>query len=129
MYFLTSSSSASLFFQAEDGIRDDLVTGVQTCALPIHGGGERPPQRRRGRRRGLVTAARFPHSLRGHGREAEHGAAPGDGTNEVIGHVRILSSARKRAFCAGPGAARESMPECESAVGHRRRFAPVRGRW
>src|SRR5207244_9585984 len=24
-----------LFFQAEDGIRDDLVTGVQTCALPI----------------------------------------------------------------------------------------------
>src|SRR5207244_11497835 len=25
----------SIFFQAEDGIRDDLVTGVQTCALPI----------------------------------------------------------------------------------------------
>ena len=25
------------FFQAEDGIRDDLVTGVQTCALPIWG--------------------------------------------------------------------------------------------
>src|SRR5947208_8120519 len=23
------------FFQAEDGIRDDLVIGVQTCALPI----------------------------------------------------------------------------------------------
>src|SRR6185436_20434261 len=23
------------FFQAEDGIRVDLVTGVQTCALPI----------------------------------------------------------------------------------------------
>src|SRR5207244_6200992 len=27
------------FFQAEDGIRDDLVTGVQTCALPISEGG------------------------------------------------------------------------------------------
>src|SRR5947208_7353867 len=26
------------FFQAEDGIRDDLVTGVQTCALPISTG-------------------------------------------------------------------------------------------
>src|SRR5438552_14803155 len=26
------------FFQAEDGIRDDLVTGVQTCALPIADG-------------------------------------------------------------------------------------------
>src|SRR5216683_23153 len=25
----------SLFFQAEDGIRDLIVTGVQTCALPI----------------------------------------------------------------------------------------------
>ena len=25
------------FFQAEDGIRDRLVTGVQTCALPIYG--------------------------------------------------------------------------------------------
>src|SRR5947208_4918855 len=25
----------SFFFHAEDGIRDDLVTGVQTCALPI----------------------------------------------------------------------------------------------
>src|SRR5205823_6812136 len=25
----------SFFFQAEDGIRDKLVTGVQTCALPI----------------------------------------------------------------------------------------------
>src|SRR6266513_4661113 len=26
---------SSLFFQAEDGIRDRNVTGVQTCALPI----------------------------------------------------------------------------------------------
>ena len=26
----------SFFFQAEDGIRDRLVTGVQTCALPIY---------------------------------------------------------------------------------------------
>src|SRR5690606_41119525 len=32
----------SFFFQAEDGIRDFHVTGVQTCALPIYGAG---PQR------------------------------------------------------------------------------------
>src|SRR5256885_10447668 len=32
-----SSSSVSFFFQAEDGIRDYKVTGVQTCALPIWG--------------------------------------------------------------------------------------------
>ena len=30
------------FFQAEDGIRDDLVTGVQTCALPISPCGNAP---------------------------------------------------------------------------------------
>src|SRR5947208_16071627 len=30
-----SMTAAIFFFQAEDGIRDDLVTGVQTCALPI----------------------------------------------------------------------------------------------
>src|SRR5205085_8205523 len=28
------------FFQAEDGIRDLTVTGVQTCALPIFLGGD-----------------------------------------------------------------------------------------
>src|SRR5699024_11484788 len=28
--------SSLLFFQAEDGIRDRNVTGVQTCALPIY---------------------------------------------------------------------------------------------
>src|SRR5690625_7578820 len=29
--------SLPFFFQAEDGIRDGHVTGVQTCALPIFG--------------------------------------------------------------------------------------------
>src|SRR5437867_4661789 len=28
------------FFQAEDGIRDRTVTGVQTCALPIYASSE-----------------------------------------------------------------------------------------
>src|SRR5438309_11632405 len=31
------------FFQAEDGIRDGTVTGVQTCALPISRGEEGVP--------------------------------------------------------------------------------------
>src|SRR5215470_14954198 len=42
----------NFFFQAEDGIRDATVTGVQTCALPISArpGGEcaRPADRRQG---------------------------------------------------------------------------------
>src|SRR5260363_167916 len=32
---LRSTAYFVFFFQAEDGIRADLVTGVQTCALPI----------------------------------------------------------------------------------------------
>src|SRR5437879_13821067 len=48
------------FFQAEDGIRDTSVTGVQTCALPISGGaGSGHPDRRSGERAdGLETDPR-----------------------------------------------------------------------
>src|SRR5438067_8475577 len=36
MYFSEAGTCLScFFFQAEDGIRDRNVTGVQTCALPI----------------------------------------------------------------------------------------------
>src|SRR5437868_15005256 len=51
------------FFQAEDGIRDRNVTGVQTCALPISppdrplGSREPMPRRRTGAKRN--TAGRF----------------------------------------------------------------------
>src|SRR2546426_3451132 len=37
--FLVSIYCFFFFFQAEDGIRDYKVTGVQTCALPIFEGG------------------------------------------------------------------------------------------
>src|SRR5688572_30901930 len=39
----TTSSLYFFFFQAEDGIRDLTVTGVQTCALPIFGGNSGSP--------------------------------------------------------------------------------------
>src|SRR5580692_12646592 len=35
VYYLIRSVYFCFFFQAEDGIRDLTVTGVQTCALPI----------------------------------------------------------------------------------------------
>src|SRR2546426_5862879 len=38
------------FFQAEDGIRDYKVTGVQTCALPIWGGAPGYPAPRESRK-------------------------------------------------------------------------------
>src|SRR2546430_14808832 len=84
------------FFQAEDGIRDLTVTGVQTCALPIsapggalapadagrpgiHGGRVRPrlrrPPRRPGRpdarQRARHLAAALPRAAAG-----AHGARP-----------------------------------------------------
>src|SRR2546425_868249 len=36
MFNVLQFCSFFFFFQAEDGIRDKLVTGVQTCALPIY---------------------------------------------------------------------------------------------
>src|ERR1039457_7393642 len=36
------AATLGFFFQAEDGIRDYKVTGVQTCALPIWMGSDRP---------------------------------------------------------------------------------------
>src|SRR2546421_2284710 len=39
----TPHSCFFFFFQAEDGIRDLIVTGVQTCALPISRDGHRLP--------------------------------------------------------------------------------------
>src|SRR5438046_7230128 len=65
------------FFQAEDGIRVWSVTGVQTCALPISGGGRatrapapwapglrgalRPRRRLEGASRGVARRAPAPH--------------------------------------------------------------------
>src|SRR5690606_40710721 len=46
--------------QAEDGIRDFHVTGVQTCALPIYtrpGRTERESQTMQDQRRGMTAAA------------------------------------------------------------------------
>src|SRR5699024_11990100 len=50
--------SNCFFFQAEDGIRDRNVTGVQTCALPIYRGGDRQNRSRhplRSSRRGAIA--------------------------------------------------------------------------
>src|SRR3989440_902512 len=54
MRISTVDTSFFFFFQAEDGIRDLIVTGVQTCALPISA-------RRRSRR----VQARATQSARG----------------------------------------------------------------
>src|SRR5437762_12994163 len=55
------------FFQAEDGIRDTSVTGVQTCALPIWQGGTSGYVASKGAILGLTrewAAELLPHGIR-----------------------------------------------------------------
>src|SRR2546430_4796260 len=89
------------FFQAEDGIRDLTVTGVQTCALPIS------PQRlhRRGRPAGrLVLRRRWRARLaRRVSRSEEHTSELQSQSNLVC---RLLlekkkRSSRKSTICTG----------------------------
>src|SRR5438034_6433620 len=42
--YISPFSYFVFFFQAEDGIRDHCVTGVQTCALPISSSRNRDPR-------------------------------------------------------------------------------------
>src|SRR6266576_4120535 len=52
------------FFQAEDGIRDLYVTGVQTCALPILPPEEREEMQRRSQvQLAMLPASRYPRLI------------------------------------------------------------------
>src|SRR3712207_7045676 len=94
MLFLIVSMVLFLFFffQAEDGIRDIGVTGVQTCALPIWlgTGGRRDgglrARRRAGRGRGLT--------VRGDGLRPG-GVRTGDGLRRPHGGLAVRSEERR----------------------------------
>src|SRR5256885_8431569 len=60
------------FFQAEDGIRDYKVTGVQTCALPIS---DRPRERDRPAPPHRLLPLRLRRQLRQHFGDDLRGAA------------------------------------------------------
>src|SRR3712207_7045998 len=62
------------FFQAEDGIRDIGVTGVQTCALPIY------PARRSGPGSASRSARSWSTGPRARPSTAPAGASPGGRT-------------------------------------------------
>src|SRR2546426_12731717 len=66
LHIVSGWGSSFFFFQAEDGIRDYKVTGVQTCALPISGSRScfrpRAPWSRRAR---IHRARRLPATNRG----------------------------------------------------------------
>src|SRR5207244_7669943 len=116
--FLLYALVVFFFFQAEDGIRVDLVTGVQTCALPISsraaralmrldGQDDRQPRGPRSPSLISARAARDGHAA-GHGRAGhdraprseerrvgKEGRARGDAENRKI--VRVETEADKHA--------------------------------
>src|SRR5437867_5352300 len=78
------------FFQAEDGIRDRTVTGVQTCALPIYPprgnqSDRRGRRRRRGRDRRAGPQLTGPPLGLGRGRRAAAGEGPPRALPRVAG--------------------------------------------
>src|SRR5256886_9819658 len=94
------------FFQAEDGIRDLTVTGVQTCALPIS------PRRAAGwpsRRGAIAGSARArgppcePCKIDGKLREAKGLLLEGATRRREAIHVPKRHEVHRRAFAARPG--------------------------
>src|SRR3712207_8213262 len=78
------------FFQAEDGIRDIGVTGVQTCALPIWPGGDDDHLA------GLEAVGELVQ-VADPGRDAPGGAAAGgDGVQLVHGGLQDVRSEERR---------------------------------
>src|SRR2546425_2582771 len=98
------------FFKAEDGIRDKLVTGVQTCALPISAprarGNLRPPgvvSRRPGaaragaaRRDGRGAPARDADARCAGGEGAARAPAGGDAPGRRSEERRVGKECRSR---------------------------------
>src|SRR5205807_7404537 len=74
------------FFQAEDGIRDYKVTGVQTCALPISPGLQQPLQQ------ALISA---PHLLEHPVDQPYEAPALLFGAEEARAHHRRRSEERR----------------------------------
>src|SRR5690606_40870641 len=75
------AAAGFFFFQAEDGIRDFHVTGVQTCALPIYRGRGRGRRRAGGRRAGRRARARRGADGRA---DAGDGRPGGDAAADVV---------------------------------------------
>src|SRR5256886_9238355 len=79
------------FFQAEDGIRDLTVTGVQTCALPICSGGV--PRRDAG---GVLARSGLGGVSRGDRAKAEGAVRAGERSQETAGAQNKTRSEERR---------------------------------
>src|SRR3989441_10490534 len=102
------------FFQAEDGIRDKLVTGVQTCALPIWAWAGRPRAAARLDLLRRLDGAGLPPRVAEppyYGRlvggvRASHRPRPEErrGASSICAGPELARAARRRRSGAAPGA-------------------------
>src|SRR5258708_31947287 len=101
------------FFQAEDGIRDDLVTGVQTCALPICGTRVRGPTTRTSAAPSVVSAWMSERATR----ECSTSPTIDRKSTRLNSSHQIISYAvfclKKKKILAPPQSARGVPPTCE----------------
>src|SRR5256885_14430691 len=106
------------FFQAEDGIRDYKVTGVQTCALPI------TPRRSGSPNRHWAGSCRSPRARRRAPRDSRYAPAPDrsprgsdrksvvEGKRVDLGGGRIIKKKKKKkTLMAGEADTRETKLE------------------
>src|SRR2546430_6953383 len=122
-----SEEAAYIFFQAEDGIRDLTVTGVQTCALPIWRPAVGGPPPRRVRDVPLARLGVQRHHGEGPG-GLRRGAGPGlrgRGAGrrrlrpDATGDAAEARQAQALAPARGPPQARRCAPTCAGHLHHR----------
>src|SRR2546425_6327571 len=113
------------FFQAEDGIRDKLVTGVQTCALPISPALKARPRKRAAPRSGAEkseklwggrfttgadpAAERFTGSIAFDRRLWPHDIAGSVAWAKALARAGLLSAAERDAIVRGLAAVRDEL--------------------
>src|SRR2546430_16041862 len=109
MHVLTTLSGVFFFFQAEDGIRDLTVTGVQTCALPILVYNSAPSHRgpEPERRHAAEPESRLDGARRHGGGAGEIGRGAGRGRGEVsVGAGSLKKKKKPNRLWPAPGASR-----------------------
>src|SRR5436309_6752052 len=124
---LLSYSLFFFFFQAEDGIRDFHVTGVQTCALPILVPAAHDPRRGTGEQRGVTPREEQRGRIgdRAQQRRQRRVLGKQHGGTEAIQLVEDLMARLRRAGADGGGGRAAESRECRegavrSAQGRRR---------
>src|SRR6478752_8713348 len=91
------------FFQAEDGIRDVAVTGVQTCALPISGtAGSRQTTGTRGTRGSRRTSGRSARGRLGAGLVEIPPVPYRDPASAILADPQVPENRRFCASCEQP---------------------------